>query len=367
MKTTSMHRFRLGKPETKGLDWEQDFDAAKQTAASEHKNVLIFFDASDSKESSFASSRFKEAVAKRKEFRERADKEYVCVYIDNPKDAEAQGEVKDAERNGKLTEKFGITVFPTVVVTDPKGRPFGVLEGYKINGVTAFLGLMDKWAADRKQLFALLAKFDAMPKESPESPTSPARCPRFPGAERAGPVLRPHAQEGRPPAFPTGEGRPVTKEVAEMWMRSLAMAARNSDEAKKVVDEFDRWKKTRTFKDREMGAALHLAAAGLLAQLDLRKEAAQKCKEGLALQPHNPMVRAYLEQFSRYSSVEPGKPFMMPVGSGTGYCIAEGNYLLTNHHVIRWRQADQGAAERRDGHVSGQIDRRQSSRATWPF
>ena len=24
----------------------------------------------------------------------------------------------------------------------------------------------------------------------------------------------------------------------------------------------------------------------------------------------------------------------MPVGSGTGYCIAQGNYVLTNHHVI---------------------------------
>ena len=34
-------------------------------------------------------------------------------------------------------------------------------------------------------------------------------------------------------------------------------------------------------------------------------------------------------------SVEPGKPVLIPVGSGTGYCIAEGNYLLTNHHVIR--------------------------------
>ena len=160
-----------------------------------HKNVLIFFDASDAKESSFASSRFKEAVAKRKEFRERADKEYVCVYIDNPKNAEAQGEVKDADRNGKLTEKFGITVFPTVVVTDAKGRPFGILEGYKINGVTAFLGLMDKWAADGKHLFALLAKFEAMPKDSPER--RPRRQgPRFPGDEQAGPVLSPARRRG---------------------------------------------------------------------------------------------------------------------------------------------------------------------------
>ena len=190
-----LHRFRLGDLEPKGIPWEQDFEAAKKTAASEHKNVLILFDASDAKESSFASGRFKEAVAKRNEFRKRADKEYVCVYIDNPKNAEAQDEVKDADRNGKLTEKFSITVFPTVVVTDPKGRPFGVLEGYKINGITAFLALMDKWAADGKQLLRLACQVRCHAQG--ESECRPRRRgPRFPGDEQAGPVLRPHAQEG---------------------------------------------------------------------------------------------------------------------------------------------------------------------------
>ena len=33
-------------------------------------------------------------------------------------------------------------------------------------------------------------------------------------------------------------------------------------------------------------------------------------------------------------AAEAGKPIKMPVGSGTGFCIAEGNYVLTNHHVI---------------------------------
>jgi len=130
------------------------------------------------------------------------------------------------------------------------------------------------------------------------------------------------------------EGRPVSKEVADGWMRRFAMAARNSDEAKKVIEEFDNWKKTRTFVDKEVGATLHLIAAIILGRLDLRKEALQKCQEGLAYQPHNPMLRASLERFKLILSAEPGKPVLVPVGSGTGYCIADGNYLLTNHHVI---------------------------------
>ena len=317
--------------DTGGLGWEQDYDAAKLKAGNDKKNVFILFDASDVKENSYASGRLKDAVVKRKEFHDRAEKDFICVYVDNPKNAEAQGEVQDAERNHKLTEKFKITVFPTVVVTDPKGRPFGVLEGYNVNGVTAFLALLDKWAADGKHFFGLFEKFKSMKEDSPD-------------AELAGEVLDflelskldrfyVGTMKKAVACLPKGE-RPVTKDAAEMWMRRLAMAARNSDEAKKVVEDFDHWKKTRTFKDKEAAAKLHLIAAIILARLDLRKEAVEKCKEGLAFQPHDPMVRATLQQASRFLSVEPGKPVLMPVGSGTGYCIAQGNYILTNHHVI---------------------------------
>ena len=68
--------------------------------------------------------------------------------------------MSDAERNGKLMEKFKITVFPTMVVTDPKGRPFGMMEDYKINGINPFMALMDKWDGDRKALLDMLAKTD---------------------------------------------------------------------------------------------------------------------------------------------------------------------------------------------------------------
>ncbi len=318
-------------PVLQGIDWEQDFEAAKKTAATHNKNVLLLFDASDSKESSFASSRFAESVALRKEFRERAEKEYVCVYIDNPQKADSQGRVENADRNQEFTKKFRIEVFPTVVVTDPKGRPFGIMEDYKINGINAFLELMDKWDADGKSLLDLLARIDALPKESPNSDLvgkaldflEMSKLDRFYG----------HTIKKLTARLPKGEGRPVTKEAYEYWMRTLDRATRNPDQAKKVVDEFDQWKKNRIFKNHDMGAALHLAAAFVLNQLgpDHRKEAAQKVKEGLAFEPRDPRTRGLLEQFNQALTGERGE---MPRGSGTGFCIAEGNYVLTNHHVI---------------------------------
>ena len=31
----------------------------------------------------------------------------------------------------------------------------------------------------------------------------------------------------------------------------------------------------------------------------------------------------------------PKHDHVFPVGSGSGFCIASGNYIMTNHHVIR--------------------------------
>ena len=109
--------------------------------------------------------------------------------------------------------------------------------------------------------------------------------------------------------------------------------------------------KTMTWERR-----LHLVAAVVLARLDLRKEAAEKCKEGLAFEPHDPHVRGLLEQFSQALTGEHGE---MPVGSGTGFCVAQGNYVLTNHHVIDGAKKIKVRLNGEKDDVSGQVDCRQ--------
>ena len=317
-------------PIAQGIDWKQDFDAAKKTAAAEHKNVLVLFDASDSKQSAFASNRFAEAVANRREFRERADREYVCVYIDNPQGDEAKRKVSDADRNQKLIKLFRVKVFPTVVVTDPRGRQFGILEDYKINGINSFLQLMKKWEADGKILFEMLAAIDSMPKEN-RNPDLVAKFFDFLEINDLDRFYRGYIKE-LTPLLPQGENRPAT-EMARIWGQKFYLATGNPDEAKKVVDRFDEWKKSRTFKDHDLAAELHLMAAEVLLRAggDLRKEAAEKCKEGLAFSPQDPMVRSLLE---RYMQALTGEESELPAGSGSGFCVAQGNYVLTNHHVI---------------------------------
>ena len=267
-------------------DWIQDFDEAKKQAADGHKNVLIVFDASDAPASKFASSRFNESVASMKDFIDRADKEYVCVYIDNPAGDEAKKKVRDLARNQNLTKRFRIAVFPTVVVTAPDAHPFGIMEDYKINGVIPFLELMDKWQEDRATLFPLLARIGAAEKPDPKLLKQAISFLRLNKLDR---IYR-NTIENWSPHIPAGEIDEVTQQEGELWLQKLAMATSNPDQVKKIVDEFDEWKKGRTFKNRDMGAGLHLAAAIVLARIGMRAEAAQKCKEGLAYGPRDPAL-----------------------------------------------------------------------------
>ena len=312
------------------MDWGQDFEAAKRTAAGEHKSVLIFFDASDSKQSGFISSRFREAVTKHKEFRQRADAAYVCIYIDNPQYAEAQGKVENAGRNRELTEKFHVAVFPTVIVTDEDGRPFGFLEDYKINDFNAFLELVSKWQDDRKALFELLDKAKAMPADS-ANPDLVKKVIDFLERNKLDRFYRDSIKD-LTARLPKDENRPVPLELMEKWAQDFQRASGKPDELKKTLAAFDQWKKTRTFQDQDLAARLHWYVAVLLARAELRDEAARKCKEGLDFHPRDPVLRNLLEQLGQYASGKQGDGFL--VGTGTGFCVARGNYVLTNFHVI---------------------------------
>lgn len=315
-------------PIVAGFDWAQDCEEAESTAAKEGKNLLILFDQSDG---DFKCKQFADQVALRPEFRERTAREYVCVYIDFPKSEEAWGRVENADRNKKWVKKFEIKVFPTVVVTDARLHPFGMMEGYSGGGITLFQPVFEQWRANAKQVQELLAKIDS----ASDSLKSEAvykmmdlleanSLSRFYGKSlKRWKTELPAGDEGK---------RPVTEALAESWVVRFERASRDSDAALQIANSFDEWKKTRRFSNREIGAGLHLAAALMLFQTDHLKEAEQKCKEAEAFHSRNPRLVAFLEWMQGQFAGGPGRRRV--VGSGTGYCIADGGYLLTNHHVI---------------------------------
>src|SRR5690606_18544196 len=82
--------------------------------------------------------------------------DYVLVEMDFPQD-ESIVPAKTREQNQEWSNRFGIEGFPTVILTDSEGRPYGSL-GYVQGGPPAFLGELDKIQKVRETRDEQLAK-----------------------------------------------------------------------------------------------------------------------------------------------------------------------------------------------------------------
>ena len=98
-----------------------DFEAAKKKAAEEKKDLLIDFTGSDwCPPCQDLSSR----ILSQDSFKAGAEKNYILVELDFPRDKTKTTEELTAQ-NQALAESYGIQCFPTILLTDAQGRPFG--------------------------------------------------------------------------------------------------------------------------------------------------------------------------------------------------------------------------------------------------
>lgn len=100
--------------------WETDLAAAQQTAAREHKYVLLDFTGSDW---CGWCMRLKKEVFDQPEFDQYASQNLVLVEVDFPKQKALPAALSEA--NQALKSKYQITGFPTLVLLDPKGSEAG--------------------------------------------------------------------------------------------------------------------------------------------------------------------------------------------------------------------------------------------------
>lgn len=152
----------LGNAFAGGEGWSNDLEAAKKQATSEKKSLLLDFTGSDwcgwciklNKEV-FDHDAFKNGVK---------DK-LVLVEIDFPKDATKLTEEVIA-RNDVLKKQYAIKGFPTLLLTDERGRPFA-RTGYKAGGPEAYVTHLDELLGirgKRDAAFAEAAKAEGVAK-----------------------------------------------------------------------------------------------------------------------------------------------------------------------------------------------------------
>lgn len=119
-------------------EWMTNMKEAQAIAAKENKDLMINFTGSDW---CVWCKKLKKEVFEVDGF-EKAGENFVWVEMDFPNDKSRISKEIQAQ-NEKWGDKFGIQGFPTVVLTDAEGRPYGSL-GYVEGGPKPFLSELNK-------------------------------------------------------------------------------------------------------------------------------------------------------------------------------------------------------------------------------
>jgi thioredoxin-related protein len=131
-----------------GEGWTSDYEAALKQASDEKKNLLIDFTGSDW--CGWCIKLDKE-VFSHDEFKTGVKDTLVLLELDFPRDKSKLTESVIAQ-NDTLRKKYAIKGYPTILITDEKGKPFA-RTGYQAGGP-------EKYVAHLNELIALRAKRD---------------------------------------------------------------------------------------------------------------------------------------------------------------------------------------------------------------
>ncbi len=121
-----------------GPGWMENFKAAKDRATLEGKDMLLNFSGSDW---CGWCIKLKKEVFSQPDFIKKTAKNYVLVELDYPQRTKQSAKIR--KQNQKLVKKYGVIGFPTVLVTDAKGRVYA-RAGYMPGGPDKFISYLEK-------------------------------------------------------------------------------------------------------------------------------------------------------------------------------------------------------------------------------
>ena len=127
------------------INWIQNFAEAKSQAASEGKDILMDFTGSDWCQWCV---QLKEEVFTKAEFAEYAKENFVLLELDYPQD-DSKMSPEIVTQNAELLDRLNSEQeFPTILLADPKGRPYAK-TGYQPGGVTGYVQHLKELKATR--------------------------------------------------------------------------------------------------------------------------------------------------------------------------------------------------------------------------
>ena len=133
--------------------WSDDFAASQKKASTEGKSLLIDFTGSDW---CGWCIRLRKEVFDQAGFREAAEKNFVLVELDYPKDKSILS-AETIKQNADLSKRFLIKGYPTILLCDETGVPFAS-TGYQEGGLKPYLTSLNGFLADKVARDELLEK-----------------------------------------------------------------------------------------------------------------------------------------------------------------------------------------------------------------
>ena len=135
----------LGTLTAGGEGWSHDFEAAKKQAEEENKSLLLDFTGSDW---CGWCIKLNEEVFQHDAFKDGVKDKFVLVEVDFPRDNSKLSE-ETKEQNKMLGEKYAVRGYPTILLVDAKGKPFGE-TGYQKGGPEKYVEHLDELLAGLK-------------------------------------------------------------------------------------------------------------------------------------------------------------------------------------------------------------------------
>lgn len=141
--TTTIALVTFCAPAVAGSDWMTDIDAAIAKGKTEKKAVMVEFTGSDWCPPCIM---MRKNVFSKKEFVEKASKDYVLVELDFPR-----GDAELKKKNQPYAEKYQIEGFPTIILMDAAGEEFSRFYASQFPKIDDFLAHIGK-QLERKDL-----------------------------------------------------------------------------------------------------------------------------------------------------------------------------------------------------------------------
>ncbi|MCA9270950.1 MAG: trypsin-like peptidase domain-containing protein, partial [Planctomycetales bacterium] len=307
-------------------DWQQDLALAKALAAREGKDLFIAFNGSDW---CGWCVRLINEVLTQPEFRREIEEDFVLVSIDSPRGRDAARRVQDMARNERMVEQYGVSGFPTIILADSAGQPYAT-GGFVAGGVGPFLASVQQMRSERSRRDALFAAV--------QSSTGKARIA---AGEKAlewlkdqgalllyAPTLRGWLDLARRDD-PRNEAGELEVFFEMHWMAGIASVDRaDLGKLRPLTKQLSDFNRDCKFRDADRGGRLNFVAAAFLSLHEEFDSALQFAEAGLSCRPDDAELVAKLQR------VKMALQNSDVIGSGTGFLIAEGGYILTNFHVI---------------------------------